>query len=575
MDQQSNKNLVILITGASKGIGRATAELLRKKGYLVYGTSRKGVDIASLNTTMSTNDLPLVKLDVSSNESVKTCVDGVIQREGRIDVLINNAGFGLSGAVVNTSLEEAKKQFETNFFGMLRMVNATLPLMLERDSGAIINIGSFAGRVTLLYQAFYSASKAAIGMYTDGLRMQLKHTGIKVSLIEPGHIRTAFQENRYYINDFDKDPRAKIAIDVMGEMEAKAPKPIIVAKTVEKIIKKKKVKPRYIVGRDAQMYEILRRIGSDRLRERITFRYFKLKHEKMHLKKFNPRKEKFVVLITGASSGIGKATAEYLTQKGFIVYGTSRKGSSLKEIEKEHLNKNPRPLLQLDVNDDNSVKRCVNEILEQEGKIDVLINNAGFPLMGLLWKTPLGLAYQQFETNFFGVHRMIRAVIPQMIERETGCIINVGSIAGRLSLPHIPLYSASKAALALYTDALRMETKHLGIKVSLIEPGYVKTDFNKKTIIVSRKNQAKNETSVGNTSKTKRKRASKGGVPPIKVSKVIEKAIRSKHPKPRYSVGRDAWAIKKIQTISSWQFQERIILRMFKKQLKYLHKLQK
>ncbi len=564
MKQDDKNKLVVLITGASKGIGKAIADLLKEERHVVYGTSRNGKNLSSLSS--NGEDPPLVKLDVNDDKLVTNCVKTIINRESRIDVLINNAGFGLSGAIIDTTIEEAKLQFETNFFGAHRMIRAVVPHMIQQNNGYIINIGSFGGRVALLYQGFYSAAKAALGMLSDGLRMQLKDTNIKVSLIEPGNINTHFHENRLYVEQFENHPRAKAALEAMAEEEANAPDPIIVAKVVKKILKSKNPKPRYLVGKDAKMYEMARRFISDRRRESITFRYFKIPKEKKKAPKFDPRKEKIVILITGASSGIGRTTAEYLSKKGYTVYGTSRNGIPVDEIEIKNPSKAEFQLVQLDVNDDKSVKRCVNGILEKEGQIDVLINNAGFPLLGVIWKTSIEQAKLQFETNFFGAHRMILSVIPHMVERKKGCIINVSSIAGRICMSLIPFYSASKAALSIYTDALRMEIHEHGIKAATIEPGFVRTDFDKKTVFASKPPSRRNKKAMSNkkkSAKTKQK-----GISPLKVSKAIEKIITSPNPKPRYTVGKDAWAIRKMQAITTWNFQERIIYRMFKKPLR-------
>lgn len=179
---------VVLITGASSGIGRAIAELLARKEFTVYGTSR------TPGSPPSGWGAPLLPLDVRSNDSVEACVKAVLTRSGRLDVLVNNAGFALLGAAEETSLAEAMEQFDTNFFGAVRMTNAVLPVMREAGGGRIINVSSLAGLVAIPFGAFYSASKAALEGYSEALRHELKSFGIVVSLVEPAFVGTSLGE---------------------------------------------------------------------------------------------------------------------------------------------------------------------------------------------------------------------------------------------------------------------------------------------------------------------------------------------------------------------------------------------
>src|SRR3989449_4616415 len=171
----------VLVTGASSGIGQATARLLAEHGFNVFGTARKP-------------EAPLVALDVRSDDSVRNCVQQVLSQTGRIDVLVNNAGYNLMGAAEETSIDEAKAQFETNFFGVVRMVNAVLPAMRKAGSGKIINIGSLAGITAIPFGAFYTASKFAIEGYTEALWHELRPLGISASVIEPGFVHTKIGE---------------------------------------------------------------------------------------------------------------------------------------------------------------------------------------------------------------------------------------------------------------------------------------------------------------------------------------------------------------------------------------------
>src|SRR5581483_6816441 len=178
---------VVLITGAASGIGQATAELLMAQGYRVFGTSR-----APKRHGGST--FPLLEMDVHSDESVLSGVQYVLAQEGRIDVLLNNAGTGLAGACEETRLSEARTVFETNFFGVMRVTNAILPIMRKLRSGKIITMSSAGGFAGMPFRALYVASKFALEGYMESLRYEMRPFGISVSLVEPGPVSTPAAE---------------------------------------------------------------------------------------------------------------------------------------------------------------------------------------------------------------------------------------------------------------------------------------------------------------------------------------------------------------------------------------------
>lgn len=183
-----------------------------------------------------------------------------------------------------------------------------------------------------------------------------------------------------------------------------------------------------------------------------------------------------VVLVTGASSGIGKATAEYLSKQGFKVYGTSRK-ASFDNQEVYCSGSGFLKMIPLDVCSEESIKAAVDYIVKKEGTIGILINNAGFGIAGSVEDTTYEEAYSQFDTNFFGMHRMCRAVLPAMRSKRKGLIINISSVAGFIAIPYQSMYSACKYAVEAMTEALRMEVKPFGINTAMVEPGDTKTGF--------------------------------------------------------------------------------------------------
>src|SRR4249919_1882622 len=178
-----------LVTGASSGIGEATAQRLVMAGYKVYGTSRRAAKA-------SQRSFELLPLDVTSDESVAATVGEVLRAEGRIDLLVNNAGFGIAPAAAEeSSIEQARSIFETNFFGIVRMTRAVVPHMRQQGSGRIVNIGSVLGFFPMPYNALYAATKHAIEGYSESLDHELRTWGIRVSVIEPAYIKTTFDAN--------------------------------------------------------------------------------------------------------------------------------------------------------------------------------------------------------------------------------------------------------------------------------------------------------------------------------------------------------------------------------------------
>jgi short-subunit dehydrogenase len=173
----------VLITGATSGIGRATADLLKREGYVVFGTSRT----PSRGPGAGFEMLPL---DVRADASGEACIGAVLARTGRLDVLVNNAGYALIGAIEETTVEEAKAQFETNFFGVVRMTLAVLPVMRRQSQGTIVQVGSLAGSLAIPFAGFYSATKFALDGFSEALWHELRNSGIRVALVQPSFART-------------------------------------------------------------------------------------------------------------------------------------------------------------------------------------------------------------------------------------------------------------------------------------------------------------------------------------------------------------------------------------------------
>ncbi len=246
---------VVLITGASSGVGQSTARLLAKRDYKVFGTSRNP---AVAETIPGVQMLPL---DVRAEDSVHACVEAVSARSGRIDVLINNAGYELAGALEELTSEETRAQFDTNFFGVVRMVNAVLPGMRRQKNGHIINVGSLAGVSSIPFLGIYSASKFALEGYTEALRHEVKPFNIRVSLTEAGFLRTPMMKNRQIAANriVEYEPWRQRALDATRAYEEKAPGPELVAERLLAIISSDAPRLRYPIGQQAKSVARLRR----------------------------------------------------------------------------------------------------------------------------------------------------------------------------------------------------------------------------------------------------------------------------------------------------------------------------
>ena len=248
---------IALVTGASSGIGKATAERLATAGYKVYGTSRRGVQTGQRSFAM----LPL---DVTSDDSVDATVNELIRLEGRIDLLVNSAGFGVAPAAAEeSSIEQARSIFDTNFFGIIRMTRAVVPYMRKQGDGRILNIGSVLGFLPMPYGALYAATKHAIEGYSESLDHELRTRGIRVSVIEPAYTKTPFDMNSLEPDaKLDEYREVRAAVNErVKEVMATAELPSVVAEVVLKAARAARPKIRYTAGGLASRLRLLRRFA--------------------------------------------------------------------------------------------------------------------------------------------------------------------------------------------------------------------------------------------------------------------------------------------------------------------------
>jgi len=255
----SNRDKVVLVTGASSGIGKACALHLARMGYQVIGTTRRPSEevLGTLKQEVpATARLSAIKVDVNQEASVKQGVDAILDQYGRIDAVINCAGFGFGGAVEQTSDDEARAIFDTNLLGILRVCRAVLPAMRAQGYGTLLNISSIGGRIGLPFQGLYSATKFALEGLTEALRMEIRPFGIRAVLIEPGDFKTGFTDNRMLVHAATEADAYRAAqqhvLSIVEKDERGGASPEAIARLVARILRKRAPRVRYTVGPVAQ-----------------------------------------------------------------------------------------------------------------------------------------------------------------------------------------------------------------------------------------------------------------------------------------------------------------------------------
>ncbi|MDP6897941.1 MAG: SDR family oxidoreductase [Candidatus Nitrosopelagicus sp.] len=260
---------VAVVTGSSSGIGFETSLALAREGYFTYATMRDVKKAAEIQKITDEESLPLkiIELDVDNEESAENAINAIIQEKNRIDVLVNNAGWGIWGTGEDVSIEEFKAQFETNFFSVVRMIQKVAPTMRKQGSGNIVNISSVAGRIGLPASTAYVSSKFAVEGLSESLRYELGQFGINVIIIEPGVIKTNFFDSMKTAKKADvgetyRDITLKVitGVKMMAEMGTS---PKEVAQVIINSLKEEKPLPRYIVGNDAAMFMESKKMKTD------------------------------------------------------------------------------------------------------------------------------------------------------------------------------------------------------------------------------------------------------------------------------------------------------------------------
>ncbi len=255
-----NHDKVVVISGGSRGLGRALAELMAGRGYRVFGTTRR---LASVESLPRIDGLEYIEMDVCDDTSVKSALAQVESEQGRIDILVNNAGISGSGPVEETGLDVVREQFETNYFGTLRCVKAVLPGMRARGQGTIVNVGSVGGVIALPFQSHYCATKFAIEGLTESLRHEVSPFGIRVILIEPTDVMTTIWKDGPHAGIEDsayRDALTRFHNVKKTEMEKNAETPDKVAEQMLSAIESSGKRLHFGVGKNAELLKLARRL---------------------------------------------------------------------------------------------------------------------------------------------------------------------------------------------------------------------------------------------------------------------------------------------------------------------------
>lgn len=267
---------VVLITGASSGMGKSTAHNLHQQGYKVYGAARRTDKMKDLEE----KGMDILHLDLTNDDSIVQAVDAILKKEGRIDVLVNNAGYGSYGSVEEVAIEEAKRQFEVNMFGLARITQLVLPTMREQKSGRIVNISSMGGKIYTPLGAWYHATKFALEGWSDCLRLELKQFGIDVVVVEPGGIQTEWGE--IAMKNLKKvsgnGPYANLAskvVEGLGKNNDKLTPVEVLGREIAKAATQKSPKTRYLKGYLAKPLVGMRKWLSDKAYDKILLSQFK------------------------------------------------------------------------------------------------------------------------------------------------------------------------------------------------------------------------------------------------------------------------------------------------------------
>ena len=476
---------VVLITGASRGFGGAAARKLAERRNTVIATMRNPERDAPAIVAGLEGHIHPLRLDVTEPDEAAAVVGAALTQFGRIDALINNAGYGLYGPLEELSEEQVWRQIDTNVLGQWRLAKAVLPSMRARSAGKIVNVSSLAGRVPGAWLGMYAAAKHAVEGMSEALRFEVGHCGVEVSVLEPGMYTSDWQTTNLDIAPALAEGSSAYQETVAAALEAfrararTRPGFASVAAAVADIVELEQPLPmRWPVGDDSTHLMEVRASATEEeweaLRRGATLRTWRRPGEVGGNERMWGGEN--VVLITGASRGFGAAAARECAARGNFVAATmrdpARDGEGVRAGVEERIAAFP-----LDVTDSVSVATAIAAVRDRFGRIDVLVNNAGYGLYGPLEDLSEEEVRRQLDTNFVGQWRMLQAVLPLMREQGSGKVVNVSSLSGQVPRALRGMHAASKHAVEAMSEALADEVAPFGIQVTILQPGQYRSDW--------------------------------------------------------------------------------------------------
>ena len=483
---------VWLITGSARGLGRAIAEAVLSAGDKLIATARNPEQLADLVERYGEN-VRAVALDVTDERAAIAAVQLAVDVFGRLDVLVNNAGYGNLAAIEDTTIQDFRAQLETNLFGVVNLTKAAIPVMRRQGAGRILQCSSVGGRVGPIGRGAYAAAKWGVEGFSEVLAKEVGPFGIKVTIIEPGGFRTDFAGSSQTIladNPAYASTVGAVARFQRGYDGAQPGDPKKAAAAVLHVARLDEPPLRLLLGRDA----VRAAAEAERTRAEADRKWRSLSESTDFIddagQTSNPASQSSSTggradlrsrtwLITGASSGLGYALAEFALQRGDRVALGARSQAAMTALAARYPDR--ALALGLDVTNAEQRAAALQQTEQRFGVIDVLVNNAGIDYIGAIEEQEERDYRAIFEVNFFGAVSMLRLVLPGMRARKQGTIVNVSSMDGIASLPVNGFYSSSKFALEGLTESLWQEIEPIGLRAFLVEPGSFRTGLADRT----------------------------------------------------------------------------------------------
>ena len=483
---------VWLITGSGRGLGRAIAESVLAAGDKLIATARNPQQLSDLVELYGDN-VRAVALDVTDERAAIAAVQLAVDVFGRLDVLVNNAGYGNLAAIEDTTIQDFRAQLETNLFGVVNLTKAAIPVMRRQGAGRILQFSSMGGRVGPIGRGAYAAAKWGVEGFSEVLAKEVGPLGIKVTIIEPGGFRTDFAGSSQTILADNPAYASTVGAAARFQREydgAQPGDPKKAAAAVLNIARLDEPPMRLLLGRDA----VRAAAEAERTRAEADRKWRSLSESTDFIddagQTSNRASQSFSTggradlksrtwLITGASSGLGYALAEFVLQRGDRVTLGARSQAAMTALAARYPDR--ALALALDVTNAEQRAAAVQHTEHRFGVIDVLVNNAGIDYIGAIEEQEERDYRAIFEVNFFGAVSMLRLVLPGMRARGQGTIVNVSSMDGIASLPVNGFYSSSKFALEGLTESLWQEIEPIGLRAFLVEPGSFRTGLADRT----------------------------------------------------------------------------------------------